>query len=118
MSLRSSGLLRLLGGKIVPDKILVEIIDEHLPYEIDMLRLTYRELEATVVRGPNESRHQNACRFALIESFCVHARSLIDFFADSSTNPNDAIASNFTTGFVSGLDQTVDEVVPVCETGG
>ena len=37
----------------MPDQILVAIITEHLPYEIDMLRSTYRQLESVA----NHLRH-------------------------------------------------------------
>src|SRR5260370_26249933 len=88
----------------MPDKILVEIIGEHLPYEIDMLRLTYKELEAGAKKSAPKSQEEQACRYALIEAFCVHARSLIDFFADKRYKQTDAIASDFTTGFATALD--------------
>jgi hypothetical protein len=35
----------------MPDRILVEIFEKHLPYEIDMMRLIYREVEARA-NGP------------------------------------------------------------------
>jgi hypothetical protein len=88
------------------DKILVEIIAEHLPYEIDMLRLSYDELEARAKKltDTNKSKEEQVRQYALIEGFCVHARSLIDFFSNRRTQKTDAIASDFTTGFVTTLD--------------
>jgi hypothetical protein len=47
-----------------------EFLKEHLPYEVDMLRATYSLLQTA---------SPNAVGFALIESFCVHARNLIEF---------------------------------------
>ena len=90
----------------MPDKILAEIVGEHLPYEIDMLRLTYQELEARAKKPAPESQQERACHDALIEAFCVHARSLLHFFADKKRKgrtDDDAIASDFTIGFVTGL---------------
>ncbi|WP_315742083.1 hypothetical protein [Bradyrhizobium sp. SZCCHNR1075] len=88
----------------MPDKILVEIIGEHLPYEIDVLRLTYKELERVAKKSAAKGQEEQAYRYALIEAFCVHARSLIDFFADKRHKPSDVIASDFTVGFVTALD--------------
>jgi len=88
----------------MPDQILLDIINEHLPYEMDMLRVTYTKL-AAIAQSPTAATPENrACRFALIESFCVHARSLVDFFLATSANPNDVLATEFTTGFRSSLD--------------
>jgi hypothetical protein len=47
-----------------------ELLGHHLVYEIDMLRETHGKL-------PNDHTVLNN---ALIESFCVHARNLIEFF--------------------------------------
>jgi hypothetical protein len=96
------------GAAFVPDKILIDIIDEHLPYEIDMLRLIYKELESLSKTNPASEREQ-AIRFALIESFCVHSRSLIDFFVDKRTQSDDAVASDFANGF-TGLDPSKEPV--------
>jgi hypothetical protein len=85
----------------VPDKIHTDIFVEHIPYEIDMLRETYRMLAA--VPPPTD-----ALKNALIEAFCVHARSLLDFFKSTSTNTNDAVATEFATGYVPQIDETVD----------
>jgi hypothetical protein len=89
----------------MPDQILVDIIKEHLPYEIDMLRYTYLWLvEMDPASEPNERK---ACRHALIESFCVHARSLMDFFSDYGSHATDALASEFTfSSFSPIIDQT------------
>jgi len=79
------------------DQILIDIIDEHLPYEIDMLRNAYSALAAT----PPPT---GVCKNALIESFCVHARSLIHFLANKPTRKDDATASDFAAGFVTSLN--------------
>lgn len=49
-----------------------EILGEHLPYELWMLRQTYEKL-----RSPPADK---VLRNALIESFCIHARLLLEFF--------------------------------------
>jgi hypothetical protein len=49
-----------------------EIFKEHLHYEIDMLLATFDRLRAPV--------YDPVAANALIESFCIHARNLDDFF--------------------------------------
>ena len=88
----------------MPDQILLDIIDEHLPYEIDMFRLAYLELVAIGKPSQAETPQEKARRFALIKSLSVHARSLVEFFLSTSTNPNDVLATEFTSGFTSSLD--------------
>ncbi len=51
-----------------------EILGEHLPYELWMLRQTYEKL-----RSPLANK---VLRNALIESFCIHARLLLEFFGN------------------------------------
>jgi hypothetical protein len=95
----------LIGELTVRNKILLEIINEHLPYEIDMFRSAYRQLAAfSKVKPVPETSEQKVLRFALMESFCVHAMSLIDFFANRRTDPTDAVASDFTDGFTASID--------------
>src|SRR5438132_1153956 len=92
----------------MPDQmILVEINSEHLPYEIDMLRETYRRW--MTITGPLTPDQAFACN-SLIETFCVHARALLDFFSDRRTGPTDAIASDFTDGYVATFDLTKEPV--------
>jgi hypothetical protein len=50
---------------------LKEFFVEHLPYEIDMLRDAYVLLETGLLGRVLEN--------LLIESFCVHARNLIEY---------------------------------------
>jgi hypothetical protein len=73
------------------DKILTDVFNEHIPYEIDMLRETYRMLETPPTI--------DALKNALLEAFCVHARSLLDFFVCQRVRQNDVIASDFVPGF-------------------
>ena len=54
------------------DTTLEEILGEHLPYALDMLRFTFERLR--------DGEADDVRRNALIESFSIHARSLIDFF--------------------------------------
>lgn len=61
-----------------------EILEEHLFYEIWMLLHTDEAL-----RTPHSTVTQNA----LIESFCIHARQLLDFFE----NRQGVHAKDFTT---------------------
>jgi hypothetical protein len=51
------------------------LLSEHLPYEIDMARETYR---ASLADQPDQ-----IIRNALVESWAIHARNLVEFFAGS-----------------------------------
>jgi hypothetical protein len=88
------------------DQILLDIINEHLPYEIDMLRSTYRQVQIAAKNQASETLEQRVHRFSFIESFCIHARSLIDFFENHQTHPTDVSAANFTIGFATNLDRS------------
>jgi hypothetical protein len=92
----------------MPEDILAEIRKEHLPYEIGMLRGTFerlREIDASGGVAENDIAKQ-VCRNALIESFCVHARSLLDFFANRpDRRADDAVAQDF-VAFASSLKPT------------
>lgn len=68
-----------------PKTVKVEIMNEHLPYELIMLRGTFDQLVTHTVETN-----------ALIESFCIHARQLLDFFEDKEGRTTDARASDFT----------------------
>jgi hypothetical protein len=76
--------------------ILSDIANEHLPHEIDQLRGTFRQLEEMEKAGAAEPSDVTTriLKNALIESFCVHARTLIDFFANRPTN-DDVVAEHF-----------------------
>jgi hypothetical protein len=50
-----------------------EFFTEHLPYEISMLRATYE-----LARAPRPAAEHNA----LVDSFLMHARNLIEFYKD------------------------------------
>jgi hypothetical protein len=64
-----------------------DIIKEHLPYEMAMLRATFKYLQLD---------HGEVIDNALINSFCVHARNLIDFFAGTKEAQDRSIAKTFT----------------------
>src|ERR1700730_11206602 len=85
-----------------------DIIKEHLPYEIDMLRSTWRRLQqiCSPPQGP-ETHEQQVERFSLIESFCVHGRSLTDFFdIRGKVKRDDVVSSDFTEQPTGSLDAT------------
>jgi hypothetical protein len=63
-----------------------------------MVRTTFRAL-ARLPKSESETVEQWAVRCALIESFCVHARSLIDFLSNGGVEKDDVRAEDFTTGF-------------------
>jgi hypothetical protein len=86
------------------DLILQTIFELHLPYEIDMVRRTYRKLSSLPNIDPVPAEIL-LCRNALVESFCVHARSLLDFFSNHrGKNGDDAVASDFTNGYTLTFD--------------
>jgi hypothetical protein len=58
-----------------------DILAEHLPYEVQMLNFSFEVLCWTP--GILGQLPVNA----LIESFCIHARNLIDFFTEQSVSP-------------------------------
>jgi hypothetical protein len=72
-----------------------EILEEHLPYELDMFEDAFLWLNADEY---TEQRKENFLKNAAIESFWVHARNLIEFFAQ----PKNADAG----GTVSAKDFT------------
>jgi hypothetical protein len=77
-----------------------EILEKHLPYEIDMMRETYRLLGK--IPPP-----ENVIKNALIESFCIHARSLLDFFERKRKPQNhddDFFAADFTNSFETRIN--------------
>jgi hypothetical protein len=90
----------------MPDQILLDIIEEHLPYEVDMLRGLYSQFGK--VNPSLDEFNQKVQYYAQINSFCVHARALLDFFADIRKDKTDAIASNFTSGYKPTFDQTIE----------
>lgn len=78
------------------DQILNEIWKEHLPYEIDQLRGSFGQLKDKERDDRDDSDVAlRVVRNALIESFCVHARSLIDFFANRRIKKTDVTAEDF-----------------------
>jgi hypothetical protein len=75
-----------------------KIIAEHLPYEVNMLRLSHYILLGGI---PQPLLSPGVANLA-IEGFCTHARNLIDFFADQSpARGKDAVARHFTNGSYS-----------------
>jgi len=76
MEAREKGSMTAHGGDGKETK-LVEVIETHLPYEIGMLVFTAKLLET--MQPGNLPENEAAVRNALIESFCIHARNLIDF---------------------------------------
>jgi hypothetical protein len=95
------------------NSIIDEIKNRHLPYEIDMLRGTFKQLKEIDDNGgvpETASIGQKVVRNALIEAFCVHARSLIDFLTNRSDPKagDDATAAEFAPNFASNLDVNVE----------
>lgn len=69
------------------DSDLVAYSGEHLLYELQMFVLAGRELARPYLAGP--------LRSAVIESFVIHLRNLIDFFFTAPTHDDDVAAIHF-----------------------
>jgi hypothetical protein len=90
----------------MPNQILLDIINEHLPYDIDMLRRIYTLFGQTNPSLPQDDRKRQYD--AMINSFCVHARSLFDFFSNKRTDRTDSIAADFTIGYTPTFDLSIE----------
>ena len=55
-----------------------DLIRSHIPYEFKMLVGTFGRLNAP-------AHADNVLNNALIESFCLHARALVDFFKNEQS---------------------------------
>jgi len=75
------------------DKELVDV-SEHLLYEIQMLFGTAQAMGTLDLGNENDIRIW-AIRNALVESFTVHARILLDFLYSSRPKPDDVITEDF-----------------------
>jgi hypothetical protein len=75
------------------------ILGEHLPYELWMLRETYVKL--------NSPPADVVLRNALIESFCIHARQLLEFFDNKQgKHAKDFTGGNYAAAHLSGLTKS------------
>jgi hypothetical protein len=72
---------------------LMEMFERHLPYEIDMLRVTYLMLSTPGADLWLTKWIQNA----VIESFCVHARNLIEFYKATNLPTEETVAAQHFT---------------------
>ena len=53
-----------------------DVLEVHYTYEVDMLQQTY------VYLADRKYARDKVAEYALIKSFCIHARALIEFFAE------------------------------------
>ena len=77
------------------DEEITKCLDDHLPYEINMLRVAARGLSEVGARGMSAN--------IFIEVFCVHARNLIEFFDGRWAQPDDLMASEL-AGYTCKVD--------------
>ena len=70
-------------------------ISEHLSYEIMMLFGTAWILAASRIKDMPVEAERSTVHNALIESFAIHARVLLDFLYEMERKQNDAIACDF-----------------------
>ncbi len=69
-------------------------LEKHYLYELVMLKRTHAAIQKLISPQPSD-----LVQFGintLVESFAIHARSLIDFFGGATAKTDDAIASHFT----------------------
>jgi hypothetical protein len=90
------------------------LLQKHLPYEFDMLELTFHLLHSSDDQA-NETREDRVVSNALIESFWTHARNLIEFFNKPRGDGSKGVASaqDMTDGYVADtrmkqLDQMIN----------
>jgi hypothetical protein len=82
-----------MARKRQPDEILLKA-SEHLLYELQMLFGTARLLARLEIAG--ESDFQDVVVYnALLESFTIHGRALLDFLYNDNPYKDDIIASDF-----------------------
>src|SRR5579862_5901937 len=62
-------------------KDLIEYLGVHLDYEVKMLNGTY----FAIPRAPLANDETSIVKDALIESFCIHARALFEFFREEAS---------------------------------
>ncbi len=75
---------------------LIEMFTRHLPYEMDMLRVTYLMLSTPGAKLWFTEYVLNA----LIEAFCVHARNLFEFYSATNSLKEETVAAqHFTTNY-------------------
>src|ERR1700716_3048028 len=60
----------------------IAVLEELLPYELDMLEGCFLRLHAREFLEQRRERRDGVSRNAWIESFWVHARNLYEFFAN------------------------------------
>lgn len=79
-----------------------DMLVEHLPYEIDMMRVAYAYLRSTDRAKSREAIGENTglvtfLNNAAIEAFWIHARNLLEFFGrESQAEGRTACAQDFT----------------------
>lgn len=74
-----------------------KVLNEHLPYELDMLRVTYNFIHSPEFA---EQRAPDFLRYAAMVSFWTHARSLNEFFTRVRNKTFESVCSarDFTDG--------------------
>jgi hypothetical protein len=85
-----------------------EIVEHHIPYEVQMLRAMFCYLSTPVTRFMVQQWVVNG----FIETFCVHARNLIDFFRETTDSRTGyAAAKHFTDATYKPFKPSRDEGV-------
>ena len=87
---------------------MIDMLDEHLPYEISMMMAMHDQAQ-----GPLDQLTGNV----VIESFCIHARNLFEFFIKTSNGGeknNYAFARAFVPKFVEFKIETPSRQRSAC----
>jgi hypothetical protein len=82
----------------------IAVLEELLPYELDMLEGCFLRLHAQEFLEQRRERRDGVSRNAWIESFWVHARNLYEFFRQPPTAVHDR-------GIVSAHDMAPGDTV-------
>jgi hypothetical protein len=89
------------------EKIKIDMLREHLPYELNMLDYAYEALAKETLQSDDAELSKNAS----IECFFLHARNLIEFFNGSKSVERTASAAHFTTEEISyDLPKLMNEI--------
>lgn len=80
--------------------------EDHVKYEIFMFLTIYGELSGKFVDFyTNDGSRNKVLGNALLESFMIHTRNLLDFLYESSSNLDDIISSDFMPGGRANYEQ-------------
>jgi hypothetical protein len=94
---RNSYKFRRMTKPTTNSKYTADELEHHLGYEVLTLTETYEILGKIngLLNSGATAVHKEVLHNSLIESFCVHARALVEFFCKSGTNCATTFANNY-----------------------